>query len=173
MMAFADYSSTVFKSVKVDIFGVPCTSAKASKALRFTWDPATTRAVAAKMLIDIWQESATTFSININGVKAWSRSRTDWFQPAEFIDVVDVFGYLVNGDNIVAYDYHIDAYFYKPGTIRSITIIITLESIVPDVPPVPEEQEVIPPTTTQISLPLIIGIGAVGLILLGGKKNAN
>ena len=53
MMSFADYSSTVFKSVKVDIFGVPCTSAKASKGLRFTWDPATTRAVAAKMLIDL------------------------------------------------------------------------------------------------------------------------
>jgi len=171
-MSFADYSSTVFKSVKVDLFGLPCTSAKASKGLRFTWDPATNRAVAARMLIDIWQEVGTTFTINLNGSTAWARNRTNWFQPAEFIDEVNVFGYLVNGDNIVAYDYHIDMGFLKPGTIRSITLVITLESIVPDVPAVPDENEVIPPET-KISLPLIIGLGAVGLILLGGKKNAN
>ena len=124
------------------------------------------------MLIDIWQEVSTTFTINMNGTKAWSRSRTDWFQPAAFLDEVDVFGFLVNGDNIIAYDYHIDAFFYKPGTIRSITLIITLESLVPDIPPEPEEDEVIPPIS-PINLPLIIGLGAVALILLGGKKNAN
>ena len=172
-MSFADYSSTVFKSVKVDIYGFPCTSAKASKGLRFTWNPATTRAIAAKLLIDIWQESATTFSINMNGVKVWSRSRTDWFQPAEFIDTVDVFGYLVNGDNILAYDYHIDAYFYKPGTIRSITLLITLESLDPDIVPVPEDQEVIPDDDKKVNWMPIIVLGGLGLILLGGKKNAN
>ena len=172
-MSFADYSSTVFKSVKVDIFGFPCTSAKASKGLRFNWNPATTRAVAAKLLIDIWQESATTFSINMNGVKVWSRSRTDWFQPAEFIDAVDVFGYLVNGDNIIAYDYHIDAYFYKPGTIRSITLLITLESLDPDIVPVPEDQEVIPDDDKKVNWMPIIVLGGLGLILLGGKKNTN
>lgn len=171
-VSIADYSSTVFKSVKVDIFGLPCTSAKSSKGLRFTWNPTTTRAVAAKMLIDIWQSAGTTFSFNLNGVPVWSRHRTDLWQPAEFIDAVDVFGSIVNGDNILAYDYHIDFGFWKQGTIRSITLVITLESIVPDVPPKPDEQEVIPPTT-QISLPLVIGLGVVALILLGGKKNAN
>ena len=171
-MAFADYSSTIFKSVKVDLFGFPCTSAKSSKGLRFTWDPTTTRVVAAKMLIDLWQENGTTFKIDLNGNNIWTRHRTGIFQPAVIIDVVNIFGSIVNGDNIVAYDYHIDFGFYKPGTIRSITIVITLESIVPDVPPKPDEQEVIPPTT-QISLPLVIGIGVVALILLGGKKNAN
>ena len=168
-MSMADYSFTVFKSVKVDLFGFPCTSAKSSKGYRFTWDTTTTRAVAAKMLIDIWQEVGTTFKIDLNGSTAWARNRTDWFQPAVFIDVVDIFGSIVNGDNILAYDYHIDMGFYKPGTIRSITIVITLQALVPDVPPEPDEQEVMPPISA-INLPLIIGIGAVALILLGGKK---
>jgi len=171
-MSFADYSSTVFKSVKLDIYGLPCTSAKSSKGLRFTWDPTKTRAISAKMIIDIWQSAGTTFSFNLNGVKVWSRHRTDLWQPAEFFDTVDVFGSIVNGDNIVAYDYHIDFGFWKQGTIRSITLVITLESIIPDAPPVPDEQEVIPPETT-INLPLIIGLGALALILLGGSKNAN
>jgi hypothetical protein len=174
MMGFADYSSTIFKSVKLDIFGLPCTSAKSSKGLRFTWNPATTRAIAAKMLIDIWQSAGTTFTFNLNGVPVWSRHRTDLWQPAEFIDTVDVFGSIVNGDNILAYDYHIDFGFWKQGTIRSITLVITLETLDPDpdVPPVPDEQEVIPPTT-QISLPLVIGLGVVAWILLGGNKRAN
>jgi len=171
-MSVADYSSTIFKSVKVDLFGLPCTSAKNSKGHRFTWNPSNVRAVGAKMLIDIWQEVGTTFKIDLNGANVWARHRTDWFQPAVIMDTVDVFGTIVNGDNIIAYDYHIDFGFLKPGTIRSITMIITLQSIVPDVPPEPDEDEVIPPTT-QISLPLIIGIGAVALILLGGKKRAN
>lgn len=172
MMAFADYSSTVFKSVKIDLFGFPCTSAKSSKGLRFTWDPSKNRVVAAKMLIDLWQENGTTFKIDLNGTNVWIRHRTGIFQPPVIIDVVNIFGSIVNGDNIVAYDYHIDFGFYKPGTIRSITIVITLESIIPGVPPEPDEQEVIPPTPA-ISLPLVIGLGAVALILFGGKKNAN
>ena len=173
-MGFADYSSTIFKSVKLDIFGLPCTSAKSSKGLRFTWNPTTTRAVAAKMLIDIWQSAGTTFSFNLNGVPVWSRHRTDLWQPAEFFDTVDVFGAIVNGDNILSYDYHIDFGFWKQGTIRSITIVITLATLDPDpdVIPIPEDDEVIPPDDEVDWMPIIL-LGAAVLILSGGKKNAN
>ena len=173
MMSFAEYSSTVFKSVKVDLFGFPCTSAKSSKGLRFTWNPTTTRAVAAKMLINLWQENGTTFKIDLNGTTVWTRHRTGIFQPPVIIDVVNVFGSIVNGDNIISYDYHIDSGFFKPGTIRSITLVITLESLDPNVIPIPEDDEVIPPDDDEFNWPLLIGLGVAAVILSGERNNAN
>lgn len=175
MMGFAEYSYTIFKSIKLDIFGLPCTSAKSSKGLRFKWDPTKSRAVDAKLIIDIWQSAGTTFRFNLNGVEVWSRHRTDLWQPAPFFDTVNVFGSIVNGDNILSYDYHIDFGFWKQGTIRSLTLVITLESlsIDPTIVPVPDEDEVIPPNGDEFNWPLLIGLGAVALILSGGKKNAN
>jgi len=172
ILSQAPYSITVFKSVKVDIFGLPCTSAKSSKGVRFVWNPSTMRVVSAQLLIDIWQEAGTTLSVDFNGSTVWARHRPDLFYSAEAYEVAEVLGNMANGDNILSYNYHIDFGFLKPGTIRSITLIITLESLDPYIPPAPEEPPIVIPETGEIpSIAILAGIGLIGVLLITRSGN--
>jgi len=122
-----------------------CSENAREKTFRVAWDPATVRLKAATLYLRYGMDAASTFSLRLNDVEVYSKTRYWPWEPGDFVETIGVSQLLRNGDNVFRYGFH--SLYPTPrhldAKIHELVLEVVLESLVPTVPPEPVEPRLI------------------------------